>query len=386
MARKRIGTAIRSVEFIPVSVPRHGNFSLHRGTTPPDSPFTIVRITTEDGVTGYGEGNTTVRGWDSIGRNNLAELLVGADALNRTAIHAAIDAIEMMRVERVGHWNVLRAAIDMAVHDVIGKTLGVPVHDLLGGKQRDEIVVIKNVGVGSVEDTARRAAELIGEGYRALKIRVGADVATDIRRVEAVRKAAGPDIPIRVDANQAWAPREAVRVITAMAEYGLEAVEQPCRFADIDGGRFVVERSPVPIISDEGFWTADDAYVCCSHRAADVLHIYLGKCGGLLPSTRIVAIAEAAGAALTVGERVPLGISLAAHCHFAASIRTLNYPSALAYDLNEHDLLVRPLVCKDGVIPVPSGPGLGIEVDEDKLRFYTRDHGNGTSGTARNGK
>lgn len=377
MVGRQAAHEIRSVDFIPVRVPRTGQFGLHRGMTPSDSPFTIVRVTTKDGVVGYGEGNTTVRGLDAIGRNNLAEPLVGLDAFNLTEIHARIDAIEMMRVERVGHWNVLRAAIDMALYDIKGKALGVPVYDLLGGKQRDSILLIKNVGVAGIETSAERAKNLVSEGYKALKIRVGVDATTDIRRVKAVRVAIGPEVPLRIDANQAWTPREAVRAITAMAEFGLESVEQPCHFGDMDAARFVVERSPVPIISDEGFWTAEDAYRSCAHRAADVLHIYLGKCGGIYPSSRIAAIADAARVQLTVGERVPLGISEAAHCHFAAALPRLKYASALAYDLNEHDLLAESLVHKDGAIAVPNGPGLGIEVDEEKLGFYAREHGLG---------
>ena len=225
---------IRSVEFIPVSVPRSGQFSLQRGTTPLDSPFTVVRIVTEAGIVGYGEGNTTVRGLDAIGRDNLVEPLLGMDAFNLTEIHRRIDAIEMMRVERVGHWNVLRAALDIAMHDIKGKALGVPVYDLLGGKQRDAITVIKNVGVGDAAASARRAEEFVAEGYKAVKLRVGRDEKTDLARVAAVRAAIGPDISIRVDANQAWSPREAVRILAAMAEFGIEAAEQPCRFADLD--------------------------------------------------------------------------------------------------------------------------------------------------------
>ena len=363
---------IDRVDVIPVDVPRVGGFALSRGQTPATSPHTVVRITTGDGVVGYGEGATQMRGLYTIVRDHLAPALVGMDAFDLTGVHARMDQVEMMVTERLAQWNVARCAIDMALYDAMGKALGVPVCSLLGGKQRDSFEIVKNVGIADPARSVEAAQQIVAEGCRCIKMRVGTDFATDLERVEAVRNAVGPDIRIRLDANQAWSPRQAVMQIQRLQDFGLEAVEQPCAYWDVRGSAEVVARVSVPIIADESFWTVHDAQVLLTAGAADVLHVYLGKCGGFFQSARIAAIAHGFGKAVTVGERVPLGIGEAAHAHFIAALARCDYPAEPAYDLNQHDLLAAPVRKANGRMYVPDGPGLGIEVDEDKLAYYAR--------------
>lgn len=364
---------VSRVDVVPVKVPRSGYFALQRGNSDAASWFAVVRIETEDGVVGWGECTTRVRSMHWILLDHLAELVVGRNPFDVIGIHAAMDVEEMLATERLSHWNPIRAAIDVALYDIQGKYLDMPISQLLGGAQRDSIETIKNVGVDSVEASAALAQKYVAAGYRAVKLRVGKDAALDLARVRAVRAAVGDDIRIRVDANQAWDPTSALAAIARMDEYGLHSVEQPCAFWDVRGNAEVVAGTTVPVISDEGFWTVHEAQVLLTSRAADVLHIYIGKCGGLLPSSRIIAVAEAFGASVTPGERVPLGIAEAAHVHLAATARTLDHPCALSYDLNEHDLLVTSLHRDGGRITVPDGPGLGVDIDVDKLAFYARD-------------
>jgi L-alanine-DL-glutamate epimerase-like enolase superfamily enzyme len=363
---------ITGLDVIPVEVPRTGGFALQRGMTPPSSPFTVVRLRTNEDVVGYGEGVTTDRSMASVLREHLADIVVGLDPFDLTGIHAAIDRVEMMRTERVGHWNPARAAIDIAVHDVQARWLGIPLSELLGGRRRDEVEVCKNVGVAPREECAAAAASLVEAGYRTLKVRVGADVDAENERLTAIRGAAGSDVRIRLDANQAWDPMGAVRAIERLGTHGLEGVEQPCHFADVRGAAYVAARVDVPLIADEGFWTIHEARELLVAGAAQVLHVYLGKCGGIRPAMRIVALADAFGVPVTLGERIPLGIALAAHLHVAAALADAPFAHALAYDLNESDLLTTPIPVVAGRMPVPDGPGLGVEVDEDRLAFYAR--------------
>lgn len=366
-------TVISRVDVVPVRVPRSGVIAMQRGDSDDASWFAVVRIETDNGVVGWGECTTRVRSMHWILLDHLADLIVGRNPFDVVGVHAAMDAEEMLATERLSHWNPIRAAVDMAMYDIQGRTLGVPLYQLLGGKQRHSIETIKNVGVGTPEESAERAQELVDDGYRSVKLRVGKDTDLDVARVRAVREAVGDAIRIRVDANQAWNPTSAIAAINRMHEYQLHAVEQPCPFWDVRGNAEVVAATTVTVISDEGFWTPEEAQNLLSVRAADVLHVYLGKCGGIHPSMRIVAVADAFGAAVTPGERVPLGISEAAHVHLAAVLRSLEHPCDFASDLNEHDLLVTSLEQGKGHIVVPGGPGLGIEVDEDKLAFYSRD-------------
>jgi len=363
---------IARVDVLAVEVPRRGAFDLQRGRTPATSPYTVVRITTDDGLVGYGEGDTQVRSLHAVVREQWAAALVGEDVFDLAGIHAKLERIEMMVVERVGHWNVVRCAIDTALHDLIGKALGVPIYQLLGGLRREAFDVVKNIGVSDPDSSAAAALRCVDQGFRCVKLRVGADAALDQARVAAVRRAVGDAVHLRVDANQAWTAKEAIARIRGFELHGVGGVEQPCRFWDHEANAAVVAAVQTPVIADEGFWTLHEARQLLQARAADVLHVYLGKCGGLRESMKIAAVAESFGATVTVGERVPLGIAEAAHAHYAAALPNAHFPAALAYDLNEHDLLADPLRRVDGRLHVPHGPGLGIVVDEDALRRYTR--------------
>jgi L-alanine-DL-glutamate epimerase-like enolase superfamily enzyme len=361
---------ITEVEVIPVEVPRVGRLKLQRGDAPQVSPFTLIRISTNDGIVGWGEGNSTVRGLHHIASANLVEILHGRDPLDLGPIHAAMDELEMMRVERLGHWNVLRAAIDMALWDIRGRFLGMPIHELLGGRRRDVIASVRNISVGSVVDATREAEDLVEAGYTHLKVRVGKEPALDVQRVTAIRRTLDENIAIRVDANQAWTVPIAVSTINRMCDVSIECVEQPCAYWDLDGAAEVARRVPVPLMADEGFWTLPEARLVLEKRAATILHVYLGKCGGITPVWRMAALAEAHEAEVSLGERVPLGISLAAHLQVAAALPRLTYACALAYELNAHDLLTEPIPLTGGCFRVPDRPGLGIDVDEEKVRFY----------------
>jgi len=161
---------IRSVEVIPVEVPRRGSFDLHRGRTPKSSPFTVVRITTEEGVIGYGEGDTQVRNVYRLVRDHLADLLEGESAFDLASLHAKMNGVEMMVSERLSHWNVARCAIDTALYDLIGKYLKLPAYQLLGGKRRDHFEIIKNVTVGDLSETIVAAERVVEDGARCYEL------------------------------------------------------------------------------------------------------------------------------------------------------------------------------------------------------------------------
>jgi len=361
---------IARIEAIPVTVPRREVFHLQRGASDAVSPFTVVRITTDEGVVGYGESVTRTRQLHTVLNDHLAEVLVGCSAFDLVGVHRRIDAVETLVTERREHWSPIRAAIDMALYDIQGRHLDVPVHSLLGGKQRDLIETVKNIGIGTGQEAAERAQAFVAMGYRVLKVRVGADHRADMDRLAAVRAVVDDSVVLRVDANEAWDAQIAVSRIDDLNRFGLEAVEQPCKHSDLRGLAHVVRRSPVPVIVDESLWSLGDAVNIFAAEAADVGHLYIGKCGGIHPVMRIAAVVEGFAKSLTFGERVPLGISEAAHAHVAAVQSTAGYPHALSYDLNEHDLLVESVRHEGAHIIVPDGPGLGVEVDEDKLDFY----------------
>ncbi|TBL73287.1 mandelate racemase/muconate lactonizing enzyme family protein [Paenibacillus thalictri] len=362
---------IREVHVYGVKVPRKGTWSLHRGTIPTHSTFTLVKLVSEDGVVGWGEATIPFPTLKPLIEYYLTDLLIGRDVLNIGHIHDEIDRVEMMVMERIGFWNPARAAIDIALHDMKGKYLGLPVSRLLGSIYRDRIPMIKNVGIGDVASSVQIAERLVGEGYRTVKIRVGADERLDVERITALHKHLGPEIPIRADANQAWSLKQAASIVKRMEPYGLESIEQPLKRWDIAGARELMSLVDAPIMADEGFWTLDEAMALMQGRAVNILHLYLSKCGGLYPAMQIVNAARAFDVDVTLGERLPLGICEAADAHFAAVLPKLQYPCAISYDLNEDDLLTHSLQRSAGCLHLPEGAGLGIEVDEQKAAFYS---------------
>jgi L-Ala-D/L-Glu epimerase len=372
MTAAQTASRVTSVDVFPVRVPRTGVFALQRGNSDQASWFSLVRVTTGHGIYGWGECVTRVRSMHTVLVDQLEHVVVGSDVFDIEGLHRAIDREEMLAVERLWHWNPLRAAIEMAFFDVQGKLVGEPVAQLLGGIRRTRVPTVKNVGVGTPRQSAELAERYLADGFRLLKVRVGADADADEARLAAIRTVVPDEIRIRLDANQAWSAAEAIAAIGRYVQYGLEAVEQPCAFWDVTSNARVVEHSPVPIIADEGFVSAPEAQVLLSHRGADVLHAYVGKCGGLAPVMEIAAIARSFGARMTLGERVPLGISEAAHLQVAAALPELQFPCALAYDLNESDLLVHRPRRDGGFIELPDGPGLGVDVNLDALARYSR--------------
>jgi L-alanine-DL-glutamate epimerase-like enolase superfamily enzyme len=363
---------VTNVEVIPVSVPRTGTFMLQRGASAVDSPFTVVRLSTDQGVVGYGECTTRTARLYTVLEDHLTDVVVGADPFDMAGLHGRLDMVETLITERREHWNPIRAALDMAMYDIQGKWLGVPLHRLLGGKQRESVETVKNIGIGPPEQAAEAAVALVEHGYTTLKMRVGADARLDLARLAAVREAVPDHVRIRVDANEAWDAGAAVVQIGAMAAYGLESVEQPCRHWDLRGSARVMRQTSVPVMLDEAVWTLGDLTNAFVFEAADAAHLYLGKNGGIFPVMRMCAIADGFGKAVSIGERVPLGISEAAHVHVAAALGREGYPSALSYQLHEHDLLTEPLRWEGSRVFVPDGPGLGVVVDEERLDHYRR--------------
>lgn len=365
---------IAEIDVFPVTVPRTDVWSLQRGPSATQSWFALVRITADDGTYGWGECVTRVKSMHRIVADHLYDRLIGHDVFDIDGFHDIVDGEEMLAVERLWHWNPVRAALEMALFDIQGKVLGISVAQLLGGPRRMSIPVVKNIGIGTPDDAARTARSYVDEGYAIVKLRVGTDAALDEARLRAVRAEAGPDVKIRIDANQAWTWKQALRLIDRYeAEVGLESVEQPCAFWDVESNARVTEASPVPIVSDEGFVSVPEARILLAAGGADVLHAYLGKCGGISPVMKISTLASSYGVQLTMGERVPLGVSEAAHLQVAAVLPSLDHACALGYDLNESDLLVDSPSRGGGCIQVPHGPGLGVDVDTEKLEAYRDD-------------
>ncbi len=280
----------------------------------------IVEIHTDTGALGYGEAPPTgaVTGHTTgaiIGalKEHIIPSLLGRD------IDAFEDLMQLVQTCVVGNSSA-KAAADMALWDLYAQLYRLPVYKLLGGA-RKEIVTDITISVNEPEEMARDAANAVERGYDCLKVKVGANPELDVERLRAVRQAAGDDICLRIDANQAWQPRQAVRILNEMQEQGLrlELVEQPVKAYDLEGLKYVTDHSYVPVLADESVFSPRDAMKVLELRAADLINIKLMKCGGIYNALKIASAAEIYGVECMIGCMLEAKISVNAAAELACA-------------------------------------------------------------------
>ena len=362
---------ITRIETTPVSVPRPQAFisSLGRNL---DSENAVVEIYTDDGLVGLGEVSSV---WDRKGRGGCGDIdhLLGPALLGQDPFRIAHLTALMDQLLHRGY--PAKAGVEMALYDLVGKALDTPVYNLLGGLNRDRVRLSHSLSMGEPEQIADQAAALAGEGYRTLKAKIGVDPEADQATVAAVRQRLGPDLTLRVDANMGWpSAKEAVRHIKALEPFDLELVEQPLHYSDLDGMRLIRQCVGVPIMADESVWTPTDAMTCIRAEAVDVFNVYVSEAGGLGPAARIFALAQAAHLPCIIGSMPELGIGTAAQAHLAFAVHDLGYASDVnGVVYHSDDIVPERLRIEQGYLYPPTGPGLGVSLDRDKVETYRID-------------
>lgn len=321
----------------------------------------IVEIHTDTGAIGYGEAPPTgaVTG-DTTGA------IVGTirDHIAKTVIGREVDDFEnlMLAVQGCILKNTsAKAAVDMALWDLYGQLHNIPVYKLLGGS-RSRIVTDITISVNDPEEMARDAKNAIDRGYDCLKCKVGKDAALDLRRLEAIRAEVGPRVAIRIDANQGWKPKEAVRILDKMAERGLdiEFVEQPVAQHDIEGLKYVTDHVSIPVLADESVQGSADALTIMQQRAADLVNIKLMKCGGIYNALKIAAAAEVYGVECMIGCMLEAKVSVNAAIHLACAKQIITKIDLDGPVLCREDPVLGGAVFEEKNITVSDAPGLGI--------------------------
>jgi L-alanine-DL-glutamate epimerase-like enolase superfamily enzyme len=273
----------------------------------------VVAIETDEGLTGYGEGSPgiLVTGETLEGVAACIALfeksLTGRDPLNIEEIHHILDRVSP-------HAPSAKAAIDIACYDLLGKKAGLPVYKLLGGGD-NQLATDITVSIDEPAVMAAKAKKYVMAGFDVIKTKVGLGFAEDLERVRAIRDTIGSGIKIRLDANQSWSPKEALRCIEYLSEYDIELVEQPVAYHDLEGLAYVTKHSRLPIMSDESAFDSKDVLRLIKKRAVDMVNIKLMKCGGIYEALKINSICEAAGIECMLGcmiEESNIGISAAA--------------------------------------------------------------------------
>jgi muconate cycloisomerase len=305
----------------------------------------------------------------------LGPAVTGADPANIAALHRMMD-------EAIRGYPYAKAAVEMAVYDLAARALGVPVYQLLGGRVRERIPLTHSIGLMEVEEAIPEVVQVVREGIRTIKIKVGVDPAHDLAMVRRVREAVGPDVGLCVDANQGYAsPAEAIRILRAMERSQLLYAEQPvegiARMAE------VAAALETPVMADESAWTPQDVLEIVDRRAADLISIYTTKPGGLYRALQVAAVAEAAGLPCNVNGSAETGVGNLANVQLAAVARAVTLSCVIPVStpaeqqrgqmagiFYRDDLLMDPMRLEDGCIVVPQGPGMGIPVDAAKVAKY----------------
>lgn len=381
--------SVERVETLLVRLPPRADFrwlSLSR----PLGEFVLVKVDAE-GVTGWGE-IVALRDWgDADGRRHgetpatvtaivhdqLAPALIGR-TLDLGEFAAAMDAVV------VGN-PYAKALIDIAVHDLVGRRAGLPVHALLGGATRRRIPVAHMLGIMANDEAAEEARKASADGVRALQVKGGQDARRDVALIARLREELPTGTWLRLDANGGYAddllPH---RVLAELGAAGVDLVEQPVLgLGDLEAAH---ARSEVPIMADEACWSPADALLLASRRSVDALSLYVGKAGGLARAREMASIARAAHLPHDLNGALELGIGNAANVHLAAAsparllpcVIPVNAPAGQACTTTagryfEDDVVAAPFAYEKGAVLVGDEPGLGVEVDLEKVEHYCVD-------------
>ena len=339
----------------------------------------IVEVHTDAGITGIGE----VPGSPLIGmvRDALeatSAWIIGEDPMKvRQFLRRASDR-GWHHYPYIG--NAAAAGIEMALWDICGKALGCPVHQFFGGLDTENVPFYWYIWVTDRQpDTARQqAAEGVARGFKTMYIKIGFDLQSDLALARAIRDEVGDDIALRVDANEAWTAFEAIDAVQRFEDVGLEFLEQPIDMHDIAGMVDLRTKSRTRIGANQSVWQPWQVPEVLARRAGDVIVTDQHQLGGLVPFRDAAAMCEVANVPIIKHAFGDLAITTIAATHVLGTLASPQLGHQQYLTILEHDLLATRVEFVDGGIPVPTGPGLGIELDQEAVRFYEdvyREHG-----------
>jgi o-succinylbenzoate synthase len=336
-------------------VPRIERLTLHRRSIPLKRPFVtairtaysidvlLVEARDSDGRSGWGEAPTS---WRVTGESTESVTAALLGPLSETVIGHSSSEPEVLSAElerSVARNSSARSALDCALYDLAARASEVPLFRYLGGTATEvltDMTLSAVIDGAQVESLCRTALEFVNAGLRTLKIKVGAG-GDDVKVVLAVREALGPDVRLRLDANQGWTPQSAVRVISSLEDAGasLEFVEQPVSRDDTEGLAYVTSQVDTPIMADEAVWTTRDLREIIRVRAADMINIKLAKCGGLREALQLAKLARESDVVAIAGCMAESHVGIAAAAALASAMGMDTRDEPIAHDLDGGQLL-----------------------------------------------
>ncbi|MCE7792937.1 muconate/chloromuconate family cycloisomerase [Salipaludibacillus sp. CUR1] len=362
-----------TTELIDIPIKRPHQFSAVKVSS---KSFLLLRIELSNGYTGIGEGTTPGIFWNGesvetmkvVIDNYIAPLLIGEDA-------AKIESLLQTLNRQVRGNEFAKATVEMALFDGLGKTYDVPAHQLLGGLCRDRLNVRWALASGTPEGDINEAKEAVQSGkYEVFKIKSGKESARkDAERSLLIAGGIKGYSTIGIDPNGSWDRLTAMSWMDAFFEAGIDFLEQPLAPHDFEGLAQLTAMKKVPVMADESVATIHDAIKLAKEQAVHIFSLKIHKAGGLKNTIKVAGIAEASGISCFGGTSLESSIGTAACLHAYGSIPNLDYGCELfGPDWLADEIVRDPVVCKEGQIYVPDKPGLGIELDEQKVQLYAR--------------
>jgi L-alanine-DL-glutamate epimerase-like enolase superfamily enzyme len=331
----------------------------------------LVQVHTDEGVTGIGE---------CPGHPNVASVVGVLDAIREVVVSE-----DPLRIERLlqlllaqrglHHFrhtaNVALGGLETALWDIVGKVAGQPVANLFGGPVRDRVPYYYYIPMGPSETMAAQAADGAAAGFGTIYLKSGFDPMKDVEDVAAVREAIGFDVELRIDANEAWSPAQAIAIGTELAPFRLEFIEQPVSMYDLDGLARVRRAVDTPIAANQAAWLEFDVLGIIRRRAADVVLTCPHQLHGLLAFKKVAALCEIAGLPIVKHSFGDLGVTTWAAAQVLATCPNATLANQTHYNLLDGDVIVGgPPAFVDGALELPEVPGIGVELDPEKVALY----------------
>ncbi len=363
---------ITTVETIPLRIPFNVPFKIASGTARPSVEVLIVRLHTNEGVTGVGEtqawrrqgSSETLTSLTRVIQDHFSPHIIGQSPFSIASIMPKLE-------EAIYHSLYAQAAISDALFDLQGKLLGVPVHALLGGKCRDTVSACAVLTIKpTLGETLEGAAQFFELGYRSFTVKIGVDPKADVQNVRAIRERFGDDVIIRVDANAGMGFDDALALLRKLEPYGIDAAEQLLAIWDVDGMAELARRVDIPLMADECVSTDHDLIEVIRKRAATVVQTKVAKNGGIWYARKLWHIADAAGMRIYPGNHPSTSVATASVAHLAAAWPgpLLDGPFPVGISTFAEDVATDPIAMEGNLVRVPDAPGLGVTLDEEKIR------------------
>ena len=360
---------IENIEAFQVMVPFKQAYTCSYSTLT-EFGHVFIKIYTDEGIVGFGEVSSlpefTGENMGTITETvrQLSSVIKGCNPFDLEEIMSSMD-------HAVKYNNTAKAVIDFALHDIIGKSMGLNAVYLLGGRYVEKIPLSWSLTIGEPDKTAAEAVEMVKKGFNTVNLKIGVNPDEDVERVKRVREAVGDRVNIRADANCAFTPMQAIQFIKRIEKYDLQYIEQPVPGWDLDGMVEIKRQVNVRLSADESIFYLHNALDVVKKGAADIFSLKVAKMGGIRRAKQVATVAEAANIPCMMNSNFEVDLGVSAAAIVTASTKMVQYNSEITGPLrHQTDVITKGVEYKDGFLIPPPGPGLGVEIDEKKLEAY----------------